>query len=249
MTRIVEIKGISLNETQRLSQHGITTLDDLWSRIGSSFNEGLEQVAADTGVGRESLFALVVADSLRSVRKRAFPQTIWYYPELILIIPRWCWLRFKTFWLSWKIAWPDLLLIAFTAALISMGFNTWRRFEEYRGRYVMTPLPLGSTSRADQLITVDLANKLKGRQVISLPIKSGTLVPNLTPPTDVWLLLTTRQTGDKGSSSEIIKNVLLLSVERQGEASSITVAVEAGELEKLKSLLGIADVFVLRPLP
>jgi hypothetical protein len=103
----------------------------------------------------------------------------------------------------------------------------------------------GTSSTAQELLTTDPFEELRGRRILSIPVKPGSFSSALSLATRVWLLFSPRESGEKAAQPLVVKDAILLAIDHQGEAVSIVIAVNESELEKIKPLLGTSDVFVL----
>jgi hypothetical protein len=89
--------------------------------------------------------------------------------------------------------------------------------------------------------------------VISVPVKAGAISPTLSPPDRVRLLFSPRRNNETNNNPNAdlnvttIDDVIVLSVNRQGDSSSIVVALKADIVEVAK-LLSTSDVIVSQPM-
>jgi hypothetical protein len=118
------------------------------------------------------------------------------------------------------------------------------------GRFPLRAVAPGATLQEAQLIAEDLTGAMRDRRVLSIPVNPRTLSSTLTTPTYVWLLLSPRATVEKGpasTQSALLKDVILLSVNKQGDGAAVEVAVTDDGLKMIEPLLGEAEAFVLLP--
>lgn len=125
--------------------------------------------------------------------------------------------------------------------------GTFISVEKIVGRFPLTMLPPGTTLREEQLVPDDLTATFRDRRTIAIPVNPRTLSPTLAPPTEVWLLLSARVTGEKAPPPVLLKDVILLSINRESDAGSIVVAVTDDGLKELVPVLGASEVFLLQP--
>ena len=60
MATIGPIKGSTPEETQKLREKEIETLDDLWTHLGKNFGETINQLSADTKIARQKLIKILM---------------------------------------------------------------------------------------------------------------------------------------------------------------------------------------------
>jgi hypothetical protein len=115
------------------------------------------------------------------------------------------------------------------------------------GRYPLRAVAPGTTLLEEQLVAEDVTGAMSGRRILSIPVNPRTLSSTVTPPAHVWLLLSPRTTGEKEPQPVLLKDVILLSINKQGDGASIEVAVTDDCLKMMEPLLGGAEAFVLQP--
>jgi hypothetical protein len=120
--------------------------------------------------------------------------------------------------------------------------------EKLSDRYSLVAVGPGETLHEGQLVPPEIARQLQDRQLLSVPVKANAFSTALGPVTHVRLLLSPRAPVDKPLGQSIFDDVILLAIEKQGENTSIVVALTEDTLKKMQPLLGFSDVFVLHPL-
>ena len=123
----------------------------------------------------------------------------------------------------------------------SMAFTS---IDQVRGRYALVALPSGAPVLSNQILT---AEQIANRAIVSIPLKAGTYLPNLSPPCDVVLILSPRETvsgGNMNSPSKHEFDVVLLAIDKLGESATATVAITNAEFDKAAALLGSHDAYI-----
>lgn len=122
------------------------------------------------------------------------------------------------------------------------------------GHYLLQQLPKGARLYSSQISNVQISNgDAANRQVLSVPIKAGAISPTLSPLDRVCLHFSPRRDNETGSNPTAdlnvfsIDDVIILSVNRQGDSSSIVVALKA-DLVEVAKLLSTSDVIVSQPM-
>lgn len=123
--------------------------------------------------------------------------------------------------------------------------GTFATIDELKPRYAATNLVSGTLVKDEQLLPAGPSKELAGLQLLTLPIKND--VGRVAKPMDrVQLMLASH---DKEKPGEVIRDVILLSATKTGEATSVVVAVTDAAANRMTPLLGLSDVFVLQNLP
>jgi len=122
--------------------------------------------------------------------------------------------------------------------------------EEAVGHYLLQQVPGGSRLYDNQLSKVKLSDTdVSCRQVVSLPLKAASVSTTLSPLDRVSLLFSPRDNdkksavGDNEGKALRVDDVIVLAVNRQGDAASVVVAIRA-DMEKVATLLGNSDIVV-----
>lgn len=85
MAGIDRLKGIKQKETDRLQQLGIYTIDALWSRVGRSQDNGMEQLTQASGISLSRLVDLLTAQALTEIADRQHRRR-WQFAWAIIAI-------------------------------------------------------------------------------------------------------------------------------------------------------------------
>jgi Flp pilus assembly protein CpaB len=119
---------------------------------------------------------------------------------------------------------------------------------EVIGRYLLQPVSPGVVLLKSQLAPPGLREHLKGRQVMTVPLKSGAISSTIAPAGRIRLLFSPRNTLPSLTptiANLIIDDVIVLSVSRQGDSSSITVALKNEEdLARALEVFATSDVLI-----
>ena len=127
--------------------------------------------------------------------------------------------------------------------------NAFTTIDQVRGLYSLVPLAGGAPVLTNQLLSKELSNKIQNHSILSIPLKAGTYVSDLSPPCEVVLLLSPRETKSAPVASETTANqhkfeVVLLAIDKSGDAVTATVAVHAEDVKKAGALLGSCDAYL-----
>lgn len=125
--------------------------------------------------------------------------------------------------------------------------GAFESIEKVVGRYPARAVAPGTTLLEEQLVAEDIGKAMGGRRVLSIPVNPRTISPTLAAPAHVWLLLSPRATGEKEPQPVLLKDLILLSINRQGDGASVEMAVTDDCLKMMEPLLGGAEAFVLQP--
>jgi SAF domain len=118
--------------------------------------------------------------------------------------------------------------------------------DEAIGRYPLQPIAGGGTLRASQLSAAVLYGaELMGRELVSLPLKSGAVGPTVKPGDHVAVLFAPHDRAAQQTPSAV-DDAIVWGVDRRGEMAALVVAVKAEARATLSATLGTADVFVLQ---
>jgi hypothetical protein len=122
------------------------------------------------------------------------------------------------------------------------------------GHYLLQQLPKGARLYDNQISKAQLSDEdAAHRHVLSVPVKAGAISPTLSPPDRVRLLFSPRRDNETNTNPSAapdvisIDDVIVLAVNRQGESSSIVVALKA-DLAEVARLLSTSDVIVSQPM-
>ncbi|HEX8776370.1 MAG TPA: hypothetical protein VF735_22560 [Pyrinomonadaceae bacterium] len=122
------------------------------------------------------------------------------------------------------------------------------------GHYLLQQLPKGARLYANQISKVQLSDEdVADRHVLSVPVKAGAISPTLSPLDRVRLLFSPHLNNETNNNPDTLSNVtsiddvIILSINRQGDSSSIVVALKA-DLAEVARLLSSSDMLVSQPM-
>lgn len=119
------------------------------------------------------------------------------------------------------------------------------------GHYLLQQLPKGARLYANQISKVQISDEdVANRHVLSVPVKAGAISPTLSPLDRVRLHFyphRNNETHNNPNAVTSINDVIILSVNRQGDSSSIVVALKA-DLTEVAKLLSTSDVLISQPM-
>jgi hypothetical protein len=254
MVRISKLPNIDRQVVSKLKDNDVITVADLWEAIGSDFPDGIKNVAKLTGVEeaklREVLKQEAVAPQAKFVGR--------YWRELLAVVIG----AILLFLLIRNaVRRHDTLVVIAPSGLsafhvIQTGdvqpakmFSVHDSFtaeNQVIGRYLLQPVSTGAVLLNSQLGPPELKEQLNGRQVVTMPIKSAAISSTVRPASRVRLLFSPRNPDDSKTITDlIIDDVIVLAVNRQGDSSSITVALKnKDDLAKTLLLLSTSDILI-----
>jgi hypothetical protein len=266
MTSIAKLKGIASQEAERLKGQGIKSIDDLWERIGQDPDHGIEALAAQAGIDDDRLTDLLAEQAVHESRPGIGTWLERHMLEWALIA------AFLALVLSAVLsrsmttdAAPKELVVASEVGLSAFHLigagdvrlvegpaepGTFTSSKDVEGRYSFQAIPAGVPLRSEQLSAVRLSPQdLDGRQILTMPIAKATLSATAVAGGRVSLLVSPRDGSETSLQPLLLDDVILLAVERDGDATSVVVAINADEIAALAALLGRSEIFVLQPVP
>ena len=271
MARISHLPNIDRDVVATLKRNKVVTVEDLWAEIGSDFTTGINQVAAATQIDEAQLREIIrqeaVAYKPRSNgRWHRFLFFVGrYWRELLALIIA---LVLLSLLVRNVVRRRDTLVV--TAANGLPAFHVIRaddvqpakmfRVEDsfavendVIGRYLLQPVSPGAALLNSQVGPKSLTGHLDGRQVLTIPIKGSAISSTVRPASRVRLLFSPRNqdvccqnVSKTGKPDDLVLNdVIVLSINRQGDSSAITVALKSAEdLTKALLLLSTSDIFI-----
>ncbi|MBD0371067.1 MAG: SAF domain-containing protein [Pyrinomonadaceae bacterium] len=266
----VKIEKIDPNVANELTQKARTT-DDLWNLIGPKFLPGVRDIIKGTNLA-EADIVNVLAEGIRkptpksdtlSHRLRFNWRQHWIeYCTLALMIIGLLLLVGNAIrprnYLSVKTELPAFHIITDTDVELQRGWVKPYSFsskEEASGRYLLQPAEAGTILLPGQMSAAPLSQaeqqELSQRKAFTVTVKSSNLSLTLTAPTRARVLFVPRNSDASKASSmsaSAIDEAMILSINRQADFSTVVIAVKDWEMEKVSSLLGASDVFILKAL-
>ena len=279
MSDISTLKNIRPDEVAKLRDANITTREQLWDVVDEKRELGIAEIVLNAGISKDRLIELLEADALDEAQNLGVPQekTLRRFLGLAFSGLRRHWLDVAvlvTFLVvlvlvvhavrGHRAGYSTQVVLTAPGGLpayhaITRNDVTLRqtrsvagslgKVEDAIGRYAIAPIAEGTALRAEQLKSDPaLLAELNGRSILQLSVRVGGPEPELKPPLRVSLLLAPRSDA-KGIQPAVLKDVLLLATGREGDSTWASVALLPDQLAALGSLLGSADVFVVRPAP
>lgn len=120
--------------------------------------------------------------------------------------------------------------------------------EEVRGRYTLAPIPAGEILRPGELLSAELSEKMRGRRIISVPLKAGTYGSAVQPPTEAFMILSPAKPEVK-AAEPVVLDVIVLKIEKTAESTSATIALAEDNFRAAAPLLASHEVFLSQSAP
>lgn len=242
VVRIDKIEGLSDRHVANLHQHGIKTVDELWSHAGSNFDAGIKQVSEAANVPECVITALLIADGLGEVKINygwlSRFQNARTYVILVLLAA----VASAIYLFGFRAGVPQQVVVINPrgiapyqviskddVALRRVPFRTGQTVSDLPtviGGYALTKLEPKAPIRSNQILAADVARGMTGRYIVSVPVKADSLVLAPRPGAKLWLLPLPEQSKDKSPSPTTPIEALLLGVEKREGAVTLVVAVE-----------------------
>jgi hypothetical protein len=259
--RIAKIEGLSADHVTKLTNKGIKNFDDLWSRVGVDFDEGIKLVSDDTKVPQEVITALLIADGLGKVRIKYGRLYQFMTVRTIVILVLLAAAGLATFLLAFKADLPQQVVVINPRGIaayqvIGKGDVALRRVPFRRGQtvsdlgtaingYALTRIEPNAPIRSSQILPANVSSGMKGSYVVSVPVKANSLSLLPKPGSKLSLLPLPEQNKDKPQpppTSTI--EAVLLGVEQRETSPTLVVVVDS--IEKINALInGVTIVSVV----
>lgn len=269
VVQIDKIQGLTPEDVRNLQTNGIKTMDDLWSQVGSDFDEGIQEVATATKVNEEVITALLIADSLgqlnikyRLLSSFRNQHGIAYSTlKTLLIAVVLATLVYLSYRAVSKIDFPQQVVVANPRGIpayrvITITDITQKRVLFRRGKtvsdpasviggYALTKLDPNARIRDDQILPVADSKQISGRYIVSVPVKTNSLVLTPKPGSQIALLLTPDTSNNKAPATSVVYGVFLGVEQREGGPA---VVVAVNNMEQINGLLGgTATIGIMQP--
>jgi hypothetical protein len=273
MVRISQLPNIDPTVVSTLMCNKVNTVGDLWEKIGSDFKDGIQRVAKTTELQEAQLREILKQEAVARQRK----SSKWRHRFLFFVSCYWrevLALVIGTILLSLLILnavqLRDTLVVGSTNGLPAFhviedrNVHSQKMFrvhdsftskDQVIGRYLLQSVSPGAVLLKSQLGPPELKEQLKGREVLTIPVKSGAISSTIRPGGPVRLLFSPRPHDDSKTSATpplpptitdlMVDDVIVLAINRQGDSSSITVALKNEEdLKRALMLLTRSDVLI-----
>jgi hypothetical protein len=260
---IGNLKGITSDEVSKLRRPeiGVESIEILWERVGQDLNDGITNLARDTGIPAERLCSLLITEALADegtrLSQRWLDIVLVIGPIILLALAVRAYVPFP-----W---WPARVQQVVVGAADLPAFHliggadvivkrapaepgTFAALSDVLGRYPLRPVPAGATLRTDQVSTIKVSpSDLAGLDLLSVPISRDRLTAAAVPGARVSLLFSPREAAPGGPQPLILNNLLVLALEPRGDTVALTVATRRDDAQRAAALYGTSDVVVLQP--
>lgn len=266
MARISKLHDIGPEVVSELKANKVTTVDELWQMIGPNFETGIQRVTEITGVSKDQLYE-ILKQQVVPYNKSFIPRMRHHWLEvlaliiigvLLTVLIRNSIQRQDTLVINAPNGLPAFHIIASGEVRSEKRFGRYDSFtgeSEVIGSYLLQPVSHNAVLRKSQLASPALKEQLTGRQVLTIPVKSSAITPTIEPASRVRLLFSPRTPAEYKTSTTpdlshiianfIIDDVIVLSIQRQGDSSSITVAFKNEEdRKKALALLTTSEILI-----
>jgi hypothetical protein len=280
-----------------LVQNGFDTVEDLWVEIGNDFFPGLAELARKCNLSPDQLIQ-VLGDGARprqaASKERPDIFRFWlseHWAEifaaliaavLLVILVVGAFIPRPTILVNANAGLPAFHVISESDVVVG---RTVRRTDSFSdksdvvGRYTLKNISPGTVLVGSQLSKSRLSRtEVESRTVLSVPLRSGSLLLPLEPGTHVRLLLSPRKSAQGDGRCEVnvlcgckrcdstkncaqilepskagldevsVDDAIVLDIKREVEMLSIVVAIRDSDLAKLTLLLAASEVTVSVPL-
>lgn len=122
------------------------------------------------------------------------------------------------------------------------AISSFTDFAQVRNRYTLTALAAGAPLQETQLLNANLSAKLKGRYILTLPLKPTSYSRTLSPPTEALMIMAPRSADVKTTPAPF--DVIILMIETVGDSRVVTLAICNDEFPTARQLLASHDVFL-----
>jgi hypothetical protein len=112
------------------------------------------------------------------------------------------------------------------------------------GRYVLSTVPVDSILTENKLLSSELTPQMSNRLILSIPIKTDRLNSAVSPNAKVGLLFSKTQAPFELST--VVRDVILLGIEKHENSAMLIVAITQEQLEAIQKLLGNSEIFVIQ---
>jgi len=266
---IDKIEGLTPMDVANLrDKGGIKNFDDLWSQVGADFDVGIENVSEKAEVAKNTVTALLIAESLDQLRinhgllSSFRSRNQWIYKRLrfLLILIVVLALGYGLYRLAQRIPFPQQLVVAnpqgvsayraitkdelaFRKVLFRSD-NSVNDLSQVVGRYALTKLNPGAPITNDQLLSAELSNEIHGKYIVSVPIKASALVAAPKAGDKLSLLAVAAPANNQPQTISAV-DVILLAIEQRDGGSILAVAVP--DLQNVNAITGGSTIVGLGP--
>lgn len=126
--------------------------------------------------------------------------------------------------------------------------GSFNSFEQVRGRYTLAAIPARAVLQANQLLSAQLSNRMKGRRVLTVALKPTAYSATLAIPCEAVMILSPRA-PDAKIAEPVPFDVIVLSIDTVGDGKSATIALAEDKFAIAAPLLASHDVFLSQAIP
>jgi hypothetical protein len=274
MGRISKMSGVEAQLVNKLSARNVASVEELWLSIGPKFEKGIASFSGQD-FKREQVVGILILGACAPVPKSTGKWhrfSFWLMNHglelvaLIIILILFSLLLLKvsrkqdTVVVTTSSELPVFHVVLPGEAGPKKLFKVPGSFAnkgDVEGRYLLQGVSPGTILLENQLGPSELRGQLDGRSVLTIPIRAGAISSMIAPASHVCLLFSPHSRDPKSAATPLptpsihdlsIDAAIVLTINRQGDASSITVAVRNNEdLIKTINLSSTSDVLISQP--
>ena len=248
MNKISNLRNADGSLIAELRKKNVRTTEDLWEQIGPKFKSGLTTFAGASNIPQESLISILIAgcspptakSSKKADRFKFWVATYWKEPMGALMLVAVLFVLVLNALTKQEIVvvrndfrlWAPQVITAsqLTTERKFKTNGTFAKPENVAGRLLVVPATPGSILLESQLGPAGL-DGLSERYLVTLPIKAIALGKTIVPGSRVRLVFSSRTSDPKTDPAAqlpaaSIDDVIILAINRQGDSSSIEVAIK-----------------------
>ena len=259
---IAKIDGLSDAHVAKLTDKGIKTLDDLWTRVGLNFDTGIQQVSQDTTVPEDVVTALLIADGLGKIRIKNAALYRVANVKVIAALLVVAVVALASYLFAFRSDLPRQVVVINPQGIaayrvigekdVAMRRVPFRRGQTLSdlqtaiGGYALTKLEHGAPIRSSQVLPANVSSGMKGNFIVAVPVKASSLGLAPKPGSKLSLLPVPEQNKDKAQPlpTSTIEAVLLGVEQREGGP---TLVVVVDSIDKINALIGGATIVSVVP--
>ncbi|HEX5832435.1 MAG TPA: SAF domain-containing protein [Pyrinomonadaceae bacterium] len=258
---IAKIEGLSDAHVAKLTDKGIKTLDDLWTRVGQNFDTGIKQVSDDTQVPEDVVTALLIADGLGKVRIKNAALYRVVNVKVIAALLVVAVVASAVYLFVFRSDLPQQVVVTNPQGIaayrvigekdVEMRRVPFRRGQTLSdlqtaiGGYALTNLEHGAPIRSSQILPANVSRGMKGNYLVSVPVKASSLGLAPKPGSKLALLPVPDQKDKTQPPPTSTIEALLLSVEQREGGPTLVVVVDS--IDKMNALVGGATIVSVVP--
>jgi flagella basal body P-ring formation protein FlgA len=258
---IAKIEGLSDAHVAKLTDKGIKTLDDLWTRVGQNFDTGIKQVSDDTQVPEDVVTALLIADGLGKVRIKNAALYRVVNVKVIAALLVVAVVALAAYLFVFRSDLPQQVVVTNSQGIaayrvigekdVAMRRVPFRRGQTLSdlqtaiGGYALTKLEPGAPIRSSQILPANVSRGMKGNYLVSVPVKASSLGLAPKPGSKLALLPVPDQKDKTQPPPSSTIEAVLLGVEQREGGPTLVVVVDS--IDKMNALVGGATIVSVVP--